>query len=146
MTKNEKVAFAKLVRHMQDLQRQIAKPTHKDATDKEVVALLGMFWEWTPFPRYNLPSKTTIENLIGLMRGLTDGGYCYISRGDVARVIRNESKKNYKERSMLVILNTSSDKMTDTELYDNGKWNYKETPIVKMLWDIHHKQSEFRNL
>lgn len=145
MKQSEREVFAKLIRHMQKLQRQIAKPTNDDATDEEVITLFDILWEWTPNPRYSLPSKTTIENLVALMRGIEDKGYCYISREDVARIIRQESKKRI-ERPLFVILNAGADKMSDTELYDSGKWNYRESPFVTMLWDLYHKQCDFSNL
>ena len=144
MKVEEKRAFAKLVRHMQGLQKQITKPSAEDATDEEVLSLFNMFWEWTPNPRYSLPSKHTLENLVGLMRGLN--GYCYISRHDVARIIRKESQNIGLNNPLTIILNKGADKMDDVELYDNGKWNYKPTAFVQMLYDLHHRQGDFRDL
>lgn len=137
MKQNEKAAVVKLVRHMQELQRQIAKPSREDATDEEVMKLFELLWEWTPTPRHNLPSKTVIENLVGLMRGCQPREYCYISRGDVARIIREESKKLGTGRQLSVILCKDADQMTDNELYDNGTWNYKPTALVDLLWNMH---------
>ena len=137
MKQNEKEAVVKLVRHMQELQRQIAKPSREDATDEEVLKLFELFWEWTPTPRHKLPSKTAIENLVGLMRGCQPREYCYISRGDVARIIREESKKLGLGRPLSVNLCKNADQMTDNELYDNGTWNYKPTALVDLLWNMH---------
>ena len=135
--------MAKLVRHMQGLQRQITKPTADDATDEEVLKLFEIFWEWTPSPKYDLPSKHTIENLVGLMRGFD--GYCYISRQDVARIIREKAaSKEWEDLS--IYLCKDADKMTDVKLYEDGKWNYKPTAFVDLLWDLHHKQNAFRYL
>ena len=137
MTKSEQAAVVRLVRHMQQLQEQVAKPEISDATDEEVLKLFELLWEWTPTPRYMLPSKHVIENLVGLMRGCEPRAYCYISRGDVARIIREESKKLGTGRPLSVHLCNDADKMTDNELYDNGKWNYKPTALVGLLWNMH---------
>ena len=137
MKQNEKEAVVKLVRHMQELQRQIAKPSCEDATDEEVLKLFELLWEWTPTPRHKLPSKHVIENLVGLMRGCQPREYCYISRGDVASIIREESKKLGTGRTLSVYLCKGADQMTDNELYDNGTWNYKPTALVDLLWNMH---------
>ena len=137
MKQNEKEAVVKLVRHMQALQRQITKPSRENATDEEVLKLFELFWEWTPTPRHKFPSKHVIENLVGLMRGCQPREYCYISRGDVARIIREESKKLGLGRPLSVNLCKNADQMTDNELYDNGTWNYKPTALVDLLWNIH---------
>ena len=143
MTKKEMEVVGKLVRHMQELKRQIVKPTAEDATDEEVLKLFELFWEWTPNPKYDLPSKTVIENLVGLMRGFD--GYCYISRQDVARIIREKSKSMEWE-GLSIHLCKDADQMTDVELYDDGKWNYKPSSFVDLLWDLHHRQNAFRFL
>ena len=143
MRQNEKEAVVKLVRHMQELQRQIAKPSCDDATNEEVLKLFELLWEWTPRPRHELPSKHVIENLVGLMRGCQPREYCYISRGDVARIIRDASKSSESILSP-VILNKGADKMTDTQLYDNGKWNYKPTALVDLLWNMHRNPQLFK--
>jgi hypothetical protein len=137
MKQNEKKAVVKLVRHMQGLQRQITKPSRENATDEEVLKLFELLWEWTPTPRHKLPSKHVIENLVGLMRGCQPREYCYISRGDVARIIREESKKLGLGRPLSVNLCKNADQMTDNELYDNGTWNYKPTALVDLLWNMH---------
>ena len=137
MKQNEKEAVVKLVRHMQALQRQITKPSCEDATDDEVLNLFELLWEWTPSPRHKLPSKHVIENLVGLMRGCQPREYCYISRGDVARIIREESRKLGIGRPLSVRLCKDANLMTDNELYDNGTWNYKPTALVDLLWNMH---------
>ena len=137
MKQNEKEAVVKLVRHMQALQRQITKPSRENATDEEVLKLFELFWEWTPTPRHKFPSKHVIENLVGLMRGCQPRDYCYISRGGMARIIREESKKLGLGRPLSVNLCKNADQMTDNELYDNGTWNYKPTALVDLLWNIH---------
>lgn len=137
MKQNEKEAVVKLVRHMQALQREITKPSRENATDEEVLKLFELFWEWTPTPRHKLPSKHIIENLVGLMRGCQSRDYCYISRGDVARIIRKEAENCGTCRPLAVILRKDADQMTDNELYDNGTWNYKPTALVDLLWNIH---------
>lgn len=144
MKQNEKEAVVKLVRHMQELQRQITKPSYEDATDEEVLKLFELLWELTPSPRHKLPSKHVIENLVGLMRGCQPREYCYISRGDVARIIREESKKLGIGRPLSIILCKGADDMTDNELYDNGTWNYKETPLVDLLWNMHCNPQMFK--
>ena len=144
MKQNEKEAVVKLVRHMQELQRQIMKPSCDDATDEEVLKLFELLWEWTPTPRHIFPSKTVIENLVGLMRGCQPREYCYISRGDVARIIREEAKKLGTGRPLSVRLCNGADQMTDNELYDNGKWNYKPTALVDLLWDMHCNPQLFK--
>ena len=137
MKKSEKAAVVRLVRHMKQLQAQVAKPEVSNATDEEVLKLFELFWEWTPTPRHKLPSKHVIENLVGLMRGCQPHEYCYISRGDVARIIREEAKKVGTGRPLSVHLCKNADKMTDNELYDNGTWNYKPTALVDLLWNMH---------
>lgn len=145
MRKEETKALVRLVRHMQQLQRQIAKPTQNDATDEEVLTLFRLLWEWTPTPNHALPSKHVVENLVGLMRGCEAHEYCYISRQDVARIIREESKKNAEEQAVLscVILNKDAGKMTDVQLYGDGKWNYKPTPLVELLWEMQAYPDKF---
>ena len=141
MKQKEKDAVAKLVRHMQELQRQISEPSRDEATDEEVLKLFEMLWEWTPTPRYDLPSKHDIENLVGLMRGCHPRHYCYIRSGDVARIIREQqspaSSACRTGRMLSVRLCKGADKMTDKELYDKGKWNYRETELVSLLWEMH---------
>ena len=137
MKKSEKAAVVRLVRHMKQLQVQIANPEVSDATDEEVLKLFELLWEWTPTPRHKLPSKHVIENLVGLMRGCQPRDYCYISRGDVARIIRKEANNRGTSRPLSVCLNEDADQMTDNELYDNGRWNYKETGLVDLLWNMH---------
>ena len=127
---------------MQGLQRQITKPSCEDATDEEVLKLFELLWQWTPTPRYMLPSKTLIENLIGLMRGCNSHNYCYISRGDVARIIRKKSKQ-HDFGGLSIYLSKGADKMTDNELYDDGKWNYKPTPLVDLFRKIHYNPEAF---
>jgi hypothetical protein len=137
MKKSEKAAVVRLVRHMKQLQAQVANPEVSDATDEEVLKLFELLWEWTPTPRHKLPSKHVIENLVGLMRGCQPREYCYISRGDVARIIRKEANNRGTSRPLSVCLNEDADQMTDNELYDNGRWNYKETGLVDLLWNMH---------
>ena len=144
MRQNEKDAVVKLVRHMQGLQRQITKPSCEDATDEEVLNLFELLWEWTPSPRHKLPSKHVIENLVGLMRGCAPREYCYISRGEVAHIIREEAHQTDFGRPLSIILCKGADDMTDNELYDNGTWNYKETPLVDLLWNMHCNPQMFK--
>ena len=144
MKQNEKDAVVRLVRHMQGLQRQIAKPSSEDATDEEVLKLFELLWEWTPSPRHKLPSKHVIEYLVGLMRGCEPCEYCYISRGDVARIIREEAKRLDIGRPLQVYLCKDADQMSDNELYDNGTWNYKQTAIADLLTMLHTNPQEFK--
>ena len=137
MKKSEKAAVVRLVRYMKQLQTQVANPEVSDATDEEVLKLFELLWEWTPTPRHKLPSKHVIENLVGLMRGCQPRDYCYISRGDVSRIIRKEANNRDTSRPLSVCLNEDADLMTDNELYDNGRWNYKETGLVDLLWNMH---------
>ena len=144
MKQNEKDAVVRLVRHMQGLQRQITKPSIEDATDEEVLKLFELLWEWTPSPRHKLPSKHVIENLVGLMRGCEPREYCYISRGDVARIIRKEAKQADIGRPLQVYLCKDADQMSDNELYDNGTWNYKPTAVADLLWSMHCNPQMFK--
>ena len=144
MRQNEKDAVVRLMLHMQCLQRQITKPSREDATDEEVLKLFEMLWEWTPSPRHKFPSKHTIENLVGLMRGCEPREYCYISRGEVARIIREEAKQLGLGRPLSIFLCKDADQMTDNELYDNGTWNYRPTPLVDLLWNMHCNLQMFR--
>ena len=145
MTKNEKDAVVRLVRHMQGLQRQITKPSREDATDEEVLKLFELLWEWTPTPRHKLPSKHVIENLVGLMRGCEPREYCYISRGEVARIIREEANHFDIGRPLSIILCKGADSMTDNELYDNGTWNYKPTAVADLLTMFHTNPQRFKS-
>ncbi len=137
MTKEEKAALVRLVKYMQSLQREISEPNTNDATEEEVRTLLQLLWKWTPTANQPLPKKSVIEQLVGLMRGCEPREYAYISRQAVARIIRKLSKERLTNNDMSVVLNKDSDDMTDTQLYDNGCWNYKETPLVNLFWDIH---------
>lgn len=136
MTKNEKIAVVRLLRRMNEMQREIRKPTTDDATDEEVLKLFHLLWTFTPTPCYNLPGKYTVERLVGWLRGCQNGNYCYVSRCDVARIIRDASKSSESILSP-VILNKGADKMTDSELYDHGKWNYKPTQLVELLFNVY---------
>lgn len=141
MTKKEKkamtLAIVRLMRHIQSLQKQIKKPERSNATDEEVIALLKLLWEWTPQARYALPSKSAIENLVGLMRGCDSREYCYISRSDVARIIRKAKDE------MGIIFSKDSEEMNDVQLHNEGRWNYVETPLVDLLWNLHCNPSMF---
>lgn len=136
MTKNEKIAVVRLLRRMNEMQREIRKPTTDDATDEEVLKLFHLLWTFTPTPCYNLPGKHAVESLVGWLRGCQNGDYCYVSRCDVARIIRDASKSSESILSP-VILNKGADKMTDSELYDHGKWNYKPTQLVDLLFNVY---------
>ena len=137
MQKSERNAVLRIVRHMQRLQRQISKPTCDDATDEEIKTLLELLWEWTPTPNQPLPRKSTLEKLVGMMRGLDKHDYAYVSRQDVARIIRSLAEHHEDGQELLVHLGKNWREMSDTELYDNGRWNYKETPLVHLLFDLH---------
>lgn len=134
MRKNEEAAVVRLLRKMNEMQRQIKKPTNDDATDEEILTLFRLFWEYTPNTRYPLPSKHMLENLVGWLRGLEDG-YCYISRQDVARIIREASR--HTNILSPVFLNAKGLEMTDLQLYEDGRWNYKETPLVGLLYNLY---------
>jgi hypothetical protein len=139
MTKEEKKAVVRLMKYMKTLQQRISNPTCDNATDEEVITILGLLWEWTPSPTHRLPSKHTMEKLVGLFRGCAERDYCYISRGDVARIIRRMHDTMFTEErpELSIILNKGYENMTDTQLYDDGKWNYKETSLVELLWNMH---------
>lgn len=137
MRKSEQDAVLRLVRHMQQLQRQIGKPEGHEATDEEVKKLFELLWEWTSKPTQKLPSKHTIENLVGLMRGLGRSEYAYVSRQDVARIIRSLADWSDTDHRFSVILNRGWREMSDDELYDDGRWNYKPTPLVHLLFNLH---------
>lgn len=142
MTKNEKIAVVRLLRRMNEMQREIRKPTTDDATDEEVLKLFHLLWTFTPTPCYNLPGKHTVERLVGWLRGCQNGDYCYVSRCDVARIIRDASKSSESILSP-VILNKGAEKMTDSELYDHGKWNYKPTRLVELLFNVYVNKRMF---
>ena len=145
MRQNEKDAVVRLVRHMQGLQRQIAEPTSDEATYEEVVQLIDMLWEWTPTPRHRLPSKHTVEMLVGLFRGCHPREYSYISRAEVARIIRKEANMFDNGSTLSVCLCKDADKMNNYELYDNGKWNYRETELVGLLFNLHANPQMFKD-
>jgi hypothetical protein len=134
MRKNEEAAVVRLLRKMNEMQRQIQKPTDDDgATDQEILTLIRLFWEYTPNARYPLPLATVLEPLVGWLRGL-EYGYCYISCEDVARIIRKASR--HKNIISPVILNATAPEMTDLQLYEDGRWNYRETPLVELLFQL----------
>lgn len=87
MRKSEQAVVVRLVRHMQQLQRQISKPTAEWAKDEEVKTILGLLWEWTPNANQRLPSKHVIEQLVGLMRGCDERVPGYIGREKVAQIL-----------------------------------------------------------
>ena len=136
MTKNEQAAVVRLLRRMNEMQRQISKPTTDDATDEEVLTLFRLFWTCKLKPVNVLPSKHVVERLVGWLRGCEDRDYCYISRGDVARIIR-EASKDTKGILTPVYLNDKAANMSDIELYYKGRWNYEPTPLVNLLLNVH---------
>jgi hypothetical protein len=144
MTKNEQSAVVKIIRHMQQLQKQITKPSIEDATEEEVLMLFNLLWRWTSTANKPLPSKHTIEKLVGLFRGCDKGQYCYISRERVAEIIRKEHLNHKFGDDMLIFLNKNYEKMSDVQLYENGRWNYQETPLVKMLCRLHSNPELFQ--
>ena len=110
--------------------------------------------ELTPQERYDIVSyrienaqKTLdeIENLVALMRGL-EHGYCYIGRQDVARIIRELADDNELGRSLSVRLGKGWRTMSDLELYEKGRWNYKRTPLVDLLYNLHCNPWMFLNI
>lgn len=136
MRKIEEAAVVRLLRKVNEMQRQIQKPTVEDATDEEVVTLFKLLWRWTPTPRYDLPSKHVVEKLVGWLRGCEGPDYCYISRQDVARIIRAAAKDS-KSSLSVVYLNPDAGEMDDTKLYSQGKWNFKPTPLVDLLFNVY---------
>ena len=128
--------MVRLVRHMKKLQAQIAKPERDNATEEEVRTIISLLWEWTMIPNQKLPSKHVMEKLVGMFRGCGDREYCYISRGELASIIRKLAKETSIGSSLMVILNKGWQDMTDNELYDNGRWNYRPTPLVELLFNI----------
>lgn len=135
--------MVRLVRHMKKLQAQIARPETSDATEEEVRTIIGLLWEWTQTPNQKLPSKHVMENLVGLFRGCGDREYCYISRGGLASVIRRLADDRPFGGELSVILNDGWRDMTDNELYDDGRWNYRPTPLVELLANIHTNSQMF---
>ena len=140
MTKSEQTALEKIIRRMVQMQRQIRKPDREDVTEDELEIIIDLLWEWTPTANQELPSKHKIEKLTSLLRGCKAGGYCYISRITVAHYIRNISKKTGIGP---ILFNEGADKMTDAQLYYHGRWNYKETPMVDLLFNIQSNPQMF---
>lgn len=141
MKKSEQAAVVRLVRHMKQIQAQVAKPETGNATEEEVKKVIDLLWEWTPRASYRLPSKHIMENLVGLLRGCEDREYCYISRGEVAAIIRKMAEK--PAGRFMVVLNEGWRDMTDNQLYDDGKWNYKPTPLAGLLANLHMNPQMF---
>lgn len=140
MTPNEKKAVARLVRHMQQLQRWIKEPTNDLATDNEVITLLSLLWAPTRNCAANqvLPSKHVIEDLVALMRGREPRTSGYIDKKDVARIIRKlADEKSFHSPLPGVYLNKGYQEMSDADLYLNGRWNYRPTTLVSLLRDLH---------
>ena len=127
----------RLVRHMKQLQAQIEKPNTEHATEEEVRRIIYLLFEFTNKPTYRLPSKHDIEQLVGLFRGCEDREYGYISRGELAAIIRKIAEENGSDYQLLVILNRGHEKMTDNQLYDEGRWNYKPTQLYRLLVNLH---------
>ena len=134
MRKSEEAAVVRLVRHMKMLQAQIAKPERSEATEEEVKRVIELLWEWTPRPVYDLPKKNWIENLVALLRGCGDNEYCYISSEKLGAIIRKLSSQ--PGDSLTVVLGNGCGDLTDHQLYTFGKWNYKPTPLVDLLFDM----------
>lgn len=144
MTKTEKAAVVRIVRHMQSLQRQISKPTHDDATEEEIHTIIRLLWKWTPIPNQHLPSKHKLEKLVGLFRGCEPREIGYISGKDVARIIRKASQQtDHTGDNLYVVLDSHSLDMTDDQLYYEGRWNYRETPIAQLLTSLHCNPQDF---
>lgn len=137
MTQQERNAVARLVERIRLLQTQISKPDVGDAEDGEVAGIFQLLWEWTSKPSYPLPSKHVVEQLAGLLRGCGSREYRYISREGVARIIRDAADNHKFGDGFFVILNKGYRGMTDTELYERGRWNYRETPLVQLLFNLH---------
>ena len=134
MRKSEEAAVVRLVRHMKMLQAQIAKPERSEATEEEVKRVIELLWEWTPQPLYDMPRKTLVEHLVALLRGCGDNEYCYISSDQLGAIIRKLASE--PGDSLTVVLGTGCGDMTDHQLYTFGKWNYKPTPLVDLLFDM----------
>lgn len=123
---------------MQHLQMQISSPTRDDATEEEVVNILSMLWEWTGAPNQPLPSKHKMEQLVGFFRGLERGGYCYISGAELAAIIRKYKGRSLLHDSLQVMLSQNvKDDWSDRQVYEDGRWNYKETPLAAMIFNLH---------
>lgn len=137
MKKQEQAAVVRLVRHMKQLQAQIKTPYIGDASEEEVRRIIYLLFEFTRTPSYSLPSKHAIEQLVGLFRGCEARDYCYISRGELAAIIRKIAGEIGSDHRLLVILNKGYEEMTDNQLYDDGRWNYKPTPLYELLTDLH---------
>lgn len=136
MKKSEQAAVVRIIRHMQSLQQQVAKPTTDSATEEEVLKILELFWEWTEKPNQHLPSKHVIENLVGLMRGCAPGEYGYISSSRLAEIIRKAATETPKGSLLSVKLSDGWSDMSPAKLYAGGFWNYRETPLVQLLFDL----------
>jgi len=143
MKKSEQAAVVRIIRHMQDLQRKISEPTIDDATEEEVLKILELFWEWTEKPNQYFPSKRVIERLVGLMRGCAPGEYGYISSSRLAEIIRKAATETPKGSLLSVKLSDGWRDMSLAKLYAGGFWNYCETPLVKLLYDLHCNPSMF---
>lgn len=139
MRKNEKMAVVRLVRYMQQLQCKLKEPSSADdVTDEEVLDILSVLWEWTPYPKHPMPNKHMLERFVGLFRGFHERTYCYMYREDVARIIKEEYAKPPTQKKLLNIqFNVHPDSMSLTGLYEVGKWNYKQTPLADLLWDMY---------
>lgn len=134
MRKSEEAAVVRLVRHMKTLQAKIAKPERSEATEEEVKRVIELLWEWTPQPLYDMPRKTVIGHLVALLRGCGDNEYCYISSDQLGAIIRKLASQ--PGDSLTVVLGAGCGDMTDHQLYTFGKWNYKPTPLVDLLFDM----------
>lgn len=142
MTKDEKKVAIRLLRLLRS-QRRIINPilTRADPMDCEVLDLLDLLWEWTPSPRYDIPSKHKIEKLVACMRGLT-GGWAYISASDVARIIKDQAQKRLRGeegKRLQVYLTQKSYGMEGLDFYYNAKWNYKPTEYIDLFLEEYRK-------
>lgn len=126
--------MVRLVRHMKTLQAKIAKPERSEATEEEVKRVIELLWEWTPSPVYDMPRKTLIEHLVALLRGCEYTEYCYISSDELGAIIRKMASE--PGDSLTVVLGDGCNDMTDHQLYTFGRWNYKPTPLVDLLFDM----------
>lgn len=139
MRKEEIAALVRLVQHMQKLQREIKEPNTSDnVTSEEVLNILSILWEWTPRATYRIPHKHVLECFVGMFRGFPKREYCYLSAEKVVQILKDGSEKCVANKKLPDIKFSINPNTIDAkEFYEEGKWNYRPTPLVSLLFGMY---------
>ena len=124
---------------MQKLQREIKEPNTSDnVTSEEVLNILSILCEWKPRAIYRVPNKHVLEFFVGMFRGFQKREYCYLSAEKVVQILKDESGNCLANKKLPNIKFSINPNTVDAkEFYENGKWNYRPTPLVSLLFGMY---------